>query len=374
MSAAIEVERLTKRYGEHAAVDGISFEVQRGEVVGFLGPNGAGKSTTLRILAGFLGATSGTARVEGHDVATDPDSARRRTGYMPEAVPLYGEMRVREYLRFRADLKGVPSRERTMAIGRAMELARVDDVADTLIEHLSKGYRQRVGLADALVAKPPLLILDEPTAGMDPNQIREVRALIRSLGGRQTVLLSTHILSEVEASCERVIVIDRGKIVLQGSPRDLAERRGAERVELIIRADVPPFLALEGLEGAKIASCRDIGQGLMRLALEIAVDSNVGNTTEEVVTRLSGAGIKIREVSPAKASLEDVFAAVTHGDDDEDLGADDEGESEEDGEGESDHVDEPAASAQEGEDASETDETETETEGEPRRDEEEVEK
>ena len=314
MTAAISVENLVKRYGEHAAVDGISFSVARGEVVGFLGPNGAGKSTTLRILVGFLGATSGRALIDGHDVAIDPDGARRKTGYMPEAVPLYGEMRVREYLRFRAELKRVPSRERTAAVSRAMELTRVDDVADTLIEHLSKGYRQRVGLADALVAKPPLLVLDEPTAGMDPNQIREVRAIIKSLGGEQTVLLSTHILSEVEATCARVLVIDRGRLVAEGTPKTLGKLRGAQRLEVVVRVKddaADPAAALAGMEATKVVAKTDEGGGLVRLQLDLDHDADVGAAAEVAVARLMKAKFAVREVMPGKASLEDVFAAVT---------------------------------------------------------------
>jgi len=242
--AAISVEGLTKLYGDHAAIDGVTFEVSHGEVVGFLGPNGAGKSTTLKILSGFLGATKGRARIDGFDVVEDADQARQRTGYMPENVPLYPEMRVREYLRFRAEVKRVVRWQRKGAVDRAMGLARVEDVADTLIDHLSKGYRQRVGLADALVARPPLLVLDEPTAGMDPNQIREVRALIRDLGGEHTILLSTHILSEVEATCTRVIVIDRGKLVAEGDPATLGGARGQRRIDIVVRGDLPELLQL----------------------------------------------------------------------------------------------------------------------------------
>jgi ABC-2 type transport system ATP-binding protein len=217
----IQVDHLVKDYGTVVAVRDLSFSVGKGEVVGFLGPNGAGKSTTLRILAGFLGATSGTVTVNGHDIFENAIAARRTIGYMPEAAPLYPEMRVREYLRFRAELKGVRRRERAAAVDRAMKNAAVTEMADTLILHLSKGYRQRVGLADALVSDPPLLILDEPTAGLDPNQIREVRKLIRTVAENHTILLSTHILSEAETTCDRAVVIDRGEIRLQGAAAEL---------------------------------------------------------------------------------------------------------------------------------------------------------
>ncbi|MGZ3417624.1 MAG: ABC transporter ATP-binding protein [Polyangiales bacterium] len=311
MTAAITVDKLTKRYGVHAAVDGVSFEVARGEVVGFLGPNGAGKSTTLRILVGFLGATSGRATIEGHDVAIEPDAARAVLGYMPEAVPLYGEMRVREYLRFRAELKGVPRAQRVSFIGNAMELARVTDVADTLIEHLSKGYRQRVGLADALVSKPRVLVLDEPTAGMDPNQIREVRDLIKSLGGEHTVLLSTHILPEVEASCSRVVVIDKGKLVAQGAPQELSAFRAPPRLDVIVRGEEAAWRrAIEAaVPPLKLVSSRPDGE-LFRL--EISADrETLGEASESLVSALVKENVKVRSVAPGKASLEEVFAALT---------------------------------------------------------------
>ncbi len=317
--AAIVVDRLTKRYGVHAAVDGISFDVRRGEVVGFLGPNGAGKSTTLKILAGFLGATSGRCLVDGHDVAVDPDAARRATGYMPEAVPLYGEMRVREYLRFRAELKGVARAKRTEHVGRAMELARVADVADTLIEHLSKGYKQRVGLADALVARPPLLILDEPTSGMDPNQIREVRALIKQLGEEHTVLLSTHILSEVEASCSRVVVIARGRLVGEGAPGELAGKvRRAPHLSAVLRGPKKAWRPIvDRLEGARLLSEKPDGDDRVRLELELAENDEEGAPldhgalVEAFAEQLVGADVGVRELALASLSLEELFASLT---------------------------------------------------------------
>jgi ABC-2 type transport system ATP-binding protein len=237
---------------------------------------------------------------------------------MPENVPLYVEMRVREYLKFRAEVKRVPSWQRKGAVERAMGLARVEDVADTLIDHLSKGYRQRVGLADALVARPPLLVLDEPTAGMDPNQIREVRALIRELGGDHTVLLSTHILSEVEATCSRVLVIDRGRLVAEGDPATLGGARGGRRVDIVMRGDVTELLQLLMNDGlppeTKIAGTKTEGD-LVRLKLEISRLGDIGTATEETVERLVRHGFAIREVVAAKTSLEDVFAQVTQADD-----------------------------------------------------------
>lgn len=224
----IQVQGLTKTYRGRAVVDDISFEAGRGEIVGFLGPNGAGKSTTMRILSGFLLPTAGKVEIAGHDIVEESLQARRHLGYMPEDVPLYPEMRVEEYLRYRAGIKGV-SRERLAGrVHENMERCGVSEVRRKLIGTLSKGYRQRIGLADALVHDPSILILDEPTNGLDPNQIRSVREIIRSLAGRHTVLLSTHILAEVEAVCERVIILDRGRIKATGDPSSLARAWSAE--------------------------------------------------------------------------------------------------------------------------------------------------
>jgi ABC-2 type transport system ATP-binding protein len=216
----IHVERLTKYYGDYPAVRDVSFSVKEGQVVGFLGPNGAGKSTTMRILAGYLAATSGSATIDGIDVFWNSVEARRRIGYMPESCPLYPEMRVGEYLKFRAGLKGVYGSKRRQRLDYVLRRCWLTDVRRQLIGTLSKGYRQRVGLADALIAEPKVLILDEPTSGLDPAQIRETRALIRELGHEHTVLLSTHILPEVERTCGRVIIIDKGQVALDRSLKD----------------------------------------------------------------------------------------------------------------------------------------------------------
>jgi len=233
----IEVEKLTKYYGAFPAVRDVSFEVKRGDVLGFLGPNGAGKSTTLRILAGYLGATSGEVRINGISLRDDAEKARASIGYMPEMSPLYTEMRVSEYLTYRAELKGVQRRARKDAVVRSMKDAGLDGREASVIGELSKGYRQRVGLADALVANPPLLILDEPTAGLDPNQIREVRDLLKRLSEAHTIVLSTHILSEVEQTCTRGIVISKGRLVAEGSIEELRAMRGAREVRLVVRAE-----------------------------------------------------------------------------------------------------------------------------------------
>lgn len=238
----IRVENLTKYYGEYPAVRGISFEVPKGRVVGFLGPNGAGKSTTMRILAGFLTASGGKASIDGKDVFWNPIEARQRIGYMPENCPLYPEMRVDEYLRFRGGLKGLGWSARRKRIEFVLNRCWLTDVRRQLIGTLSKGFRQRVGLADALLADPPVLILDEPTAGLDPTQIRETRKLIRELGSAHTMLLSTHILSEVEATADSVIIIDQGLVKEEGSLTAVRQKHGQKSLEDI-------FVGLTGQEG-----------------------------------------------------------------------------------------------------------------------------
>ena len=315
----ISVQHLVKRYGWKVAVDDLSFEVDKGEVVGFLGPNGAGKSTTLRVIAGFLGATSGTVKVAGHDIAKESFEARRKLGYMPEAVPLYTEMRVVEYLAFRAELKQVPRGERKRAVWDAMGKANVRDVANVVIGHLSKGYRQRVGLADALVGSPPLLVLDEPTAGLDPNQIREVREVIHELGKEHTVLLSTHILSEVEASCSRVVVIAGGKLVAEGSMDEIAKKRRSAGLRVVVRGNLDAALAaLRGIEGIAKAgpdhTARADGEDVfaVRCSWSKKLDeAAAARATEAAVGALVGAGVVVREASPVKSSLEELFGELT---------------------------------------------------------------
>jgi len=306
----IEVEHLSKRYGAVAAVRDLSFQVAKGQIVGFLGPNGAGKSTTLRILAGFLGASSGRVRIAGFDVAEEPHEARSRLGYMPETSPLYPEMKVREYLAFRAELKDVPRARRKLEVGRCLELASVSDVAEVLIGHLSKGYRQRVGIADALLRSPPLLILDEPTAGLDPNQIREVRALIGGLGAEHTILVSTHILSEVEASCSRAIVIAKGQLVATGSIDEI-RGRGRPEVRLILRgARDGAARALGGVEGVASLTL-DERDDLLHATATLAEADHEAEATERLVAAAVRAKLGVRSVMTHAATLEEVFADLT---------------------------------------------------------------
>ena len=315
----IEAEHLTKDYGGVVAVSDLTFQVGKGEVVGFLGPNGAGKTTTLRMLAGFVGATSGRVRINGFDIVEQSLPARRSIGYMPEATPLYPELRVREYLAFRAALKQVSRRRRKRAIDRAVELAALGEVADTIILHLSKGYRQRVGLADALLASPPLLILDEPTIGLDPNQIREVRAVIRGLGDEHTLLVSTHILSEVEAVCDRAMVIHRGRLVAAGTISELRERLRSDTVELTLRDPEHQFASvLRGVpEAALDGDFRpdEAEPSLGRVRVRVSPSAgDPGPVVERLVSSLVAAGLAVREVTRTQATLEDVFAQLTRDD------------------------------------------------------------
>ena len=309
----IQVENLTKRYGTTVAVDGLSCSVDQGEIVGFLGPNGAGKSTTMRILTCFMPATSGSARVMDHDVFTESLDVRRCIGYMPEGVPLYPEMRVTEYLRFRAALKRVPVRERKKRIDSVLDRCGIADVRRKLIGQLSKGYRQRVGLADALVADPPVLILDEPTIGLDPNQIRSVRSLIRELGEKHTILLSTHILPEVEATCSRVLIINQGKVVYSRSVAEVreqeaeatavkAEVRGPSQQVKGVLADVPGVTQVQ-LDGEE--------DGVACFTIHAKPKADV---REEVFQRVSRNDWTLRELRRESISLEDIFVRITAGD------------------------------------------------------------
>jgi ABC-2 type transport system ATP-binding protein len=282
-------------------------------VIGFLGPNGAGKTTTLRMLTGYLPPTSGTANVAGHDIYRESIEARRKIGYMPENVPLYGDMRVREYLRFRANLKGLNHRDAKRRVEEVVDTCGLESVKKKMIGVLSKGYRQRVGLADALVHSPDLLILDEPTNGLDPNQIRQIRELIRQLAEKHTVLLSTHILSEVEATCSRVIIIDGGKIKAQDTPRKLVERmRAAGKVQLEVQGDYQAVSgAISRLEGVKRVTGEDQGEGWTRF--DILTDS--GTDVRERLHELAAQyGWPLRSLSRKEATLEDVFVELTRKD------------------------------------------------------------
>ncbi|MBI4954944.1 MAG: ABC transporter ATP-binding protein [Myxococcales bacterium] len=311
----IEVERLCKRYGDFDAVRDLSFTVEPAEVMGFLGPNGAGKTTTLRILAGFIGATSGRVRIAGHDVASARDAARTAVGYMPESCPLYPEMRVAEYLRYRAELKRVPRGRRRGEVGSAMEATQIADVADLRIGLLSKGYRQRVGLADALLGAPPLLILDEPTSGLDPNQIREVRALIKQLGAKHTVLISSHILSEIEASCSRVLILARGELVAAGTLAEIRARGGRPVVEVWLGDGVErarrALAALDCVREVRDAPPPELGGACLEVHARSADPEALVAAAEHIARALHEAGVPLRRLAPVVASLEEVFHELT---------------------------------------------------------------
>ena len=309
----IRVSELTKRYGAVTAVDHVSFEVARGAIVGFLGPNGAGKTTTIRVLTGYHPATSGRAEVAGHDVATHSLEVRRRVGYLPQEVPIYPDLRVVEYLRFRAALKGVPAKQRALAVERAMDKAGVTEVARKLCGAVSHGYRQRVGFADALVANPPLLILDEPTSGLDPNQRRRIKHLVRELVPEHTVLFSSHILAEVQEVSSRILVIHRGRLRADGTPADLMAQGTRRTLRLVARA-TPPELAtrLAGRPGVESRVLEPAGEGLAAARIELAPDSD---PTAVVAERLAAAGVPVHELRLELPSLEEYFHAITEGSD-----------------------------------------------------------
>jgi ABC-2 type transport system ATP-binding protein len=308
----IQVENLTKRYAGVTAINDLSFEVEKGEIVGFLGPNGAGKSTTMKILTSYLPATSGRARIAGFDVFEQSIEARKRIGYLPENTPLYTDMRVGEYLRYRANLKGVPGRKVKSNVGDVIELTNLREVERKLIGALSKGYRQRVGLADALVHDPDLLILDEPTIGLDPNQIRQVRELIKNLGGKRTVLISTHILPEVEMMCSRVIVIHKGKIRASDTAENLLKNQrtaGSMRIEAKVGEDNASELLLQ-VPGVKDVVVENDGDyRILLLKLEANTDPS-----EEIMKLAIGRQWTVRELTRRRPTLEDVFVELTHSD------------------------------------------------------------
>ncbi len=305
----IKVDHLAKRYANVYAVDHISFQVNEGEILGLLGPNGAGKTTTMRMLTCYMPATSGTATVAGCDVFRDSINVRRQIGYLPENVPLYPEMRVKEYLTFRAKLKKLPYRERKLKIGECIEKCRIADVQNQIIGTLSKGYRQRVGLADTLVHDPKILILDEPTIGLDPNQIRQVRQLIKELGEKHTILLSTHILPEVEMLCGRVIIINKGKIVAMDTPSNLAvQLRSGNKVTLEVRGNGEKIKnAISGTKGVKKVVWQEKGElGNFVVESEKGVDIR-----EDIFASIVKNNGIIREMKQASITLEEVFHQIT---------------------------------------------------------------
>jgi len=306
----IEVQHLTKRYGRVTAVDDVSFRVERGEILGFLGPNGAGKTTTMRILTGYMPATDGRATVAGYDVFDAPIEAKRRTGYLPETPPLYPDMTVREYLGFVAKIKGLPASQRRARVDAVMQRTRVADVADRHCGKLSKGYRQRVGLAQAIIHNPEVLILDEPTAGLDPKQIIETRELIRSLAGDHTVILSTHILPEVAQTCHRVVIINKGRVVAVDTPANLTARlRGTETMYVQVDGGGPETArALEMLPGVTRVTLADQHNGTAGYEIESAKGEDV---RRELARTIVHRGWGLLELRPVRMSLEEIFLHLT---------------------------------------------------------------
>ena len=305
----IEVQNLTKRYGQHVALDAVSFSVGHGEVVGFLGPNGAGKSTMMRILTTFMAATSGSARVGGDCVFENPMRVRKRLGYMPENNPLPPDLRVGDYLKFRAQLKRLANGDSAKRIAGVMEQCGIADVAGRFIGQLSRGYRQRVGMADALLAKPELIVLDEPTAGLDPNQVRSVRKLVRDLAGGHTVLISSHILSEIEMTCDRVVILHEGRLLASGALDNLMAKANAA-----VAAEVQTSLANAKEWAAQLAlgqaECAEQPGGYVRCRF---ADANRADAREKIFASANERGWPLRELSRQAPSLEDLFVNLTRG-------------------------------------------------------------
>jgi len=303
----IEAEKLTKYYDKVAAIEDVSFTVGKGEIVGFLGPNGAGKTTTMRILTGFLPPSSGTARVAGHDILTNSLQVRRRIGYLPEAVPLYTDMKVAAYLEFVAEVKGLERRERRRSVGQIMEKCRIVDVQRMLIGSLSRGYRQRVGIAQALLNNPEVLILDEPTVGLDPKQIIEIRQLIKELSGQSTIILSTHILPEVSMVCQRVIIINDGHIIAVDTPENLTARL-QNSAKLLLTVDGPVGQveeALTRLPGVLRVEPKDDARDA---TVSFVVESERSRDLRREVSRLIvDRGWGLLELRPADMTLEEIF-------------------------------------------------------------------
>jgi gliding motility-associated transport system ATP-binding protein len=307
----IDVQHITKRYGRTTAVDDVSFRVERGEILGFLGPNGAGKTTTMRILTGYMPPTEGKAIVAGYDVLDQPLDAKRRTGYLPETPPLYPEMTVRDYLTFVSKIKGVAKRNRTGRVNEVMERAQVADMANRHCGKLSKGYRQRVGLAQALLHNPEVLILDEPTAGLDPKQIIDTRRLIKELGGDHTIILSTHILPEVSQTCHRVVIINKGRVVAVDTPENLTSRlRGSETM----------FLQIDAPAGDDVKRAIEIVPGVTRVAVaesrgttgSYEVNSETGrDVRRQLAAVVVNNGWGLLELRPLRMSLEEIFLHLT---------------------------------------------------------------
>jgi ABC-2 type transport system ATP-binding protein len=306
----IEVRGLTKRYGRTVAVDDLNFEVRKGEILGFLGPNGAGKTTTMRVLTGFLPPTLGQVTVAGYDVMKDPLEVKSRVGYLPETPPLYSDMRVREMLAFAARIKGVPGREINLQLEQAAEKTAVSDVLGKIVGHLSKGYRQRVGLAAALIHDPEVLVLDEPTAGLDPKQIIETRKLIQQLAGEHTIILSTHILPEAANTCNRVMIINAGRLVAEDTPENLTARlQGHETMHLLVEGPATEVRdRLSRVDGVRRVSPTPAANGRVELSVEMLPGRD---KRKELARAVIESGWGLLELRPVGMSLEEIFLKLT---------------------------------------------------------------
>ena len=315
----IEVKDLVKKYGSHLAVDHLSFTLESGKIYGFLGPNGAGKSTTMNIMTGYLGATNGSVLIDGHDILKEPEEAKKQIGYLPELPPLYMDMTVQEYLEFAAELKKLPKEKRESDISEVMKLTRLQDVSGRLIKNLSKGYKQRVGLAQAILGFPEIIILDEPTVGLDPKQIIEIRELIRTLSKKHTVILSSHILAEVREVCDYILIISKGKLVASDTPENLELlRNGVSSLELEVKAAPETARAiLSTIDDIDTMEMHSENENLTRVKLET---KNGADIREAVFYAFAEEKCPLLEMKTAKASLEDIFMELTQKEESNDAG------------------------------------------------------
>ena len=310
----IEVNNLVKRYGDHTAVDHLSFKIEKGKIYGFLGPNGAGKSTTMNMITGYIASTEGTVKIDGHDILEEPEAAKKCIGYLPEQPPLYFDMTVLEYMKFVADLKKIPKDKKATMIEEVMDMVKISDMRNRLIKNLSKGYRQRVGLAEAIMGYPEVIILDEPTVGLDPKQIIEIRTLIKDLKKKHTVILSSHILSEVSAVCDYVLIISHGKLVASDTPENLGKlAEGSNTLEMLIKGEKSQIKqALESIEGVNSVTIeKDEKQNLW--SAKVSTEEN-NDIREKVFYKMSDINSPIYEMKSKKVSLEEIFLELTASD------------------------------------------------------------
>ena len=313
----IEVNNLVKQYGDHLAVDHLSFQFEKGKIYGFLGPNGAGKSTTMNMITGYIASTEGTVSVDGHDILEEPEEAKKNIGYLPEQPPLYFDMTVLEYLKFVADLKKIPKEKRESMITEIMDMVKITDMKNRLIKNLSKGYRQRVGLAQAMMGYPDVIILDEPTVGLDPKQIIEIRSLIRSLKEKHTVILSSHILSEVSAVCDYVLILSHGKLVASDTPQNLAKlAEGSNTLILQVKGTQPVIEEIIGnTDCVRSVQMKETEQsGIFEIQISTEAQADI---REQLFYAFAGQHCPILEMQQKKVSLEEIFLELTEGEADE---------------------------------------------------------